>query len=93
MKKYICLQVIWMCSILFASTQVHAYKYGLGSCLDQSLDQAIWPAIQEEKLDGFIFLGDNVYGDQPNGQLLKMKNAYEIQKTRLPKWLIKKKRF
>ena len=91
MKKYICLQVIWMCSILFGSTQVHAYKYGLGSCLDQNLDQAIWPTIQEEKLDGFIFLGDNVYGDQPNGQLLKMKNAYEIQKTRLPKWLIKEK--
>ena len=51
MKKYICLQVIWMCSILFASTKVHAYKYGLGSCLDQSLDQEIWPAIQEEKLE------------------------------------------
>ena len=80
-----------MCSILFVSTQVHAYKYGLGSCLDQNLDQAIWPAIQEEKLDGFIFLGDNVYGDQPNGQLFKMKNAYEIQKTRLPKWLMMEK--
>ena len=80
-----------MCSILFTSTQIHAYKYGLGSCLDQSLDQVIWQAIQEENLDGFIFLGDNVYGDQPNGQLLKMKNAYEIQKTRLPKWLMKEK--
>lgn len=80
-----------MCFILFASTQVHAYKYGLGSCLDQSLDQVIWPAIQEEKLDGFIFLGDNVYGDQPNGELFKMKNAYDIQKTKLPKWLMKEK--
>ena len=50
-----------MCFILFSSTQVHAYKYGLGSCLDQSLDQVIWQAIQEENLDGFIFLGDNVY--------------------------------
>ena len=91
MKKYICLHVMCMCSILFVSTKVHAYKYGLGSCLDQSLDQVIWSAIQEEKLDGFIFLGDNVYGDQPNGELFKMKNAYEIQKTRLPKWLIKEK--
>ena len=91
MKKYICLHVMCMCSILFVSTKVHAYKYGLGSCLDQSLDQVIWPAIQEEKIDGFIFLGDNVYGDQPNGELFKMKNAYEIQKTRLPKWLIKEK--
>ena len=80
-----------MCFILFSSTQVHAYKYGLGSCLDQGLDQVIWPAIQEEKLDGFIFLGDNVYGDQANGKLFKMKNAYEIQKTKLPKWLIEEK--
>ena len=91
MKKYFCLQVICMCSILFGSSHLLAYKYGLGSCLDQSLDQAIWPAIQEEKLDGFIFLGDNVYGDQPNGQLFKMKNAYEVQKTKLPKWLMKEK--
>ena len=80
-----------MCSILFASNQLLAYKYGLGSCLDQSLDQIIWPAIQQEKLDGFIFLGDNVYGDQPNGQLFKMKKAYEIQKTKLPKWLMEEK--
>ena len=91
MKKYICIQVMCMCSILFASNQLLAYKYGLGSCLDQSLDQIIWPAIQEEKLDGFIFLGDNVYGDQPNGQLFKMKKAYEIQKTKLPKWLMEEK--
>ena len=91
MKKYICIHVMCMCTILFVSTKVNAYKYGLGSCLDQSLDQVIWSAIQEEKLDGFIFLGDNVYGDQPNGELFKMKNAYEIQKTRLPKWLMKEK--
>ena len=35
--------------------------------LIESLDQAIWPAIQEEKLDGFIFLGDSIYGDQQMG--------------------------
>ncbi len=80
-----------MCSIFFAPSQLLAYKYGLGSCLDQSLEQSIWSVIQDERLDGFIFLGDNVYGDQPNGKLLKMKNAYEIQKNRLPKWLMQDK--
>ena len=80
-----------MCSIFFAPTHLLAYKYGLGSCLDQSLEQVIWPAIKDEKLDGFIFLGDNVYGDQPNGKLLKMKNAYQIQKNKLPKWLMQDK--
>ena len=80
-----------MCSIFFVPTHLLAYKYGLGSCLDQSLEQEIWPAIKDEKLDGFIFLGDNVYGDQPNGKLHKMKNAYRIQKNRLPKWLMQDK--
>ena len=80
-----------MCSIFFVPTHLLAYKYGLGSCLDQSLEQVIWPAIKDEKLDGFIFLGDNVYGDQPNGKLLKMKNAYQIQKNKLPKWLMQDK--
>lgn len=91
MKKYICIQIICMCSIFFVPTHLLAYKYGLGSCLDQSLEQVIWPAIKDEKLDGFIFLGDNVYGDQPNGKLLKMKNAYQIQKNKLPKWLMQDK--
>ena len=77
-----------MCSSLLMPTHAHAYKYGLGSCLDQSLDQVIWPAVQKENLDGFIFLGDNVYGDSPDGKLYKMKKAYEIQKTKLPKWLM-----
>jgi len=80
-----------MCLIFFAPNNLLAYKYGLGSCLDQSLEQEIWHAIKDEKLDGFIFLGDNVYGDQPNGKLLKMKNAYQIQKNRLPKWLMQDK--
>jgi len=80
-----------MCLIFFAPNNLQAYKYGLGSCLDQSLEQEIWHAIKDEKLDGFIFLGDNVYGDQPNGKLHKMKNAYRIQKNRLPKWLMQDK--
>ena len=91
MKKYICIQVILICSSLLIPTQAHAYKYGLGSCLDQCLDQVIWPAVQKENLDGFIFLGDNIYGDRPDGKLSKMKKAYEIQKTKLPKWLMEDK--
>ncbi len=91
MKKYICLQAIYICSIFMLPSSLFAYKYGLGSCLDQSLEQVIWPAIKKENLDGFIFLGDNVYGDHPNGKLLKMKNAYKIQREKLPKWLMQDK--
>jgi len=91
MKSYICIPVIWICTMIIMPTHLLAYKYGLGSCIDQRLEQTIWSAIMKENLDGFIFLGDNVYGDQPNGNLDKMSKAYKIQKKRLPKWLINKK--
>ena len=91
MKNSLWIPVILKCLILILPSNLYAFKYGLGSCLDQSYEQSIWLAIKEENVDGFIFLGDNVYGDLPNGDLSKMKNAYRIQKNRLPKWLVNKK--
>lgn len=91
MKNYICIPVISLLLNLILSTDVFAYKYGLGSCLDQRMKQDIWPSIKKENIDGFIFLGDNVYGDTPNGKLSKMKAAYKIQQTKLPEWLMNEK--
>ena len=91
MKNYICIPVMALFLNLFLSTNVFAYKYGLGSCLDQRLNQDIWSSIQRQNVDGFIFLGDNVYGDTPSGKLSKMKAAYKIQQTKLPQWLMRKK--
>jgi alkaline phosphatase D len=88
MKNYICIPIISLCLILISPTKVFGYKYGLGSCLDQDKEQSIWSAIEKEDLDGFIFLGDNVYGDLASGKLSKMQRAYEIQKTKLPRWLM-----
>ena len=62
-------------------------KFGLGSCLDQDYPQPIWNSIEKEELDYFIFLGDNVYGDSPFGNLRKMKRAYDKQKAVLPNFL------
>lgn len=91
MKNYICIPVISLFLNLIFSTEVFAYKYGLGSCLDQRIRQDIWSSIQKENIDGFIFLGDNVYGDTPSGNLSKMKTAYKIQQSKLPKWLMNEK--
>ena len=91
MKNYTCIPFISLCLLLMSSTEVYGYKFGLGSCLDQDREQSIWSSIKKEELDGFIFLGDNVYGDLPNGKLLKMERAYQIQKKRLPSWLIDEK--
>mgnify|MGYP000583730465 CR=1 FL=1 len=51
-------------------------KIALGSCLHQDRSQPIWEAILHEKSDIFIFMGDNVYGDdKKTGKLEKLKNA------------------
>ena len=75
--------------LIFAINIVNAdsVKFGLGSCLDQDYPQPIWNSIEKEKLDYFIFLGDNVYGDSPFGNLKKMKRAYDKQKKVLPSFL------
>ena len=88
MKSYICIPFISLCLLSITSEKVYAYKYGLGSCLDQDREQSIWSAIKKENVDGFMFLGDNVYGDIPSGKLSKMKKAYQTQKDRLPRWLM-----
>ena len=62
-------------------------KIGIGSCLDQDFPQPIWQQIEEENLDYFIFLGDNVYGDSIFENLYKMKRAYSKQKKLLPDFL------
>jgi len=79
-------------SCIVFSNSAYAYKYGLGSCLDQDLEQTIWAAIEKNNIDGFIFLGDNVYGDQKSGELDKLKKAYKKQKTKIPSWLNKDKK-
>ena len=83
--------LIAICCIVF-SNSAYAYKYGLGSCLDQDLDQPIWAAIEKQNINGFIFLGDNVYGDQQSGELGKLIKAYKKQKTKIPSWLTEDKK-
>ena len=64
------------------------YVIGFGSCITEKRDQPIWPAIKQENLDEFFFMGDNVYGDnKETGLLDDMKIAYALQKTKFPKWL------
>ena len=67
------------------------YIIGFGSCIDQNFPQPIWGSIENENVDAFFFLGDNVYGDHPSGDLQKLKKSYSIQSTKFPKWLEDKK--
>ena len=69
MKTYSWILITIISSTLIMPVNIFAYKYALGSCLDQDYKQPIWSSIKKENIDGFIFLGDNVYGDQPSGKL------------------------
>ena len=61
------------------------FKISCGSCLSQEKDQPIWKSILEEKSDVFIFMGDNVYGDNKNNSDLNLlKRAYKKQKIKIP---------
>ena len=75
MNRKICLPIIFFATIVLAPQYLHAYKFGLGSCLHQGQEQAIWKAIKLKEVDSFIFLGDNVYGDTQSGNLQRMKGG------------------
>jgi alkaline phosphatase D len=89
MNKTLSLLVV---SCILLSNNANAYKYALGSCLDQDLEQPIWNAIEKQNIDGFIFLGYNVYGDQKSGELGKLKQAYKKQKNKIPPWIFDRKK-
>ena len=60
------------------------YLIGFGSCIDQDFPQPIWNSIKDKNIDSFMFLGDNVYGDEPSGNLVKLKKSYETQSNLFP---------
>ena len=90
MIKSLSKQIALVYILSIFSPSLYAYKLGVGSCIDQNLKQDIWITIKKHNIDGFIFLGDNVYGDTSSGKLDKMKSAYAKQKSNFPSWLNKK---
>jgi alkaline phosphatase D len=48
-----------------------SYVIAFGSCANQSKQQLIWDAVVASQPDLFIFLGDNIYGDTEDMNLLR----------------------
>ena len=74
--------IAMMASPLFAQTSsdvvsdTSVTKIAFGSCRDsRDKDQSMLEVILEYKPDVFIFLGDNIYGDTADMELLKKKYA------------------
>lgn len=52
-------------------------RVALGSCNRSDLPQPLWPVIAARQPDLWIWMGDNIYGDSPNLEVLRAK--YERQ--------------
>ena len=50
-------------------------RIALGSCARQNLPQPIWEPILASEPDLFVFLGDNIYGDSEDMEVLRRKYA------------------
>ena len=50
-------------------------RIGFGSCSDESKPQPIWDAILAKPFDLFMFLGDDIYGDTRDMEVLRAKYA------------------
>ena len=60
---------------------------GFGSCLHQDRSMAILKTIEKKELDLFMFIGDNVYGDQEDGELDKIIRTNKQQYNNLENFL------
>ena len=67
----------------------NSYKLGLGSCIDYDYPIPAWDSIEQESIDSFFFLGDNIYGDVPSGKLDSVKSSYKNMNEKMPEWLQK----
>jgi alkaline phosphatase D len=50
-------------------------RIAFGSCANQNLDQPIWDQVAAAKPDLFLFVGDNIYADTEDMELMKAKYA------------------
>ena len=84
--KIIHFLILFLISINIYSNQ-EILTLGFGSCLHQDRSMAILKTIEEKELDLFMFIGDNVYGDQEDGELDKLIRTYKQQYNNLENFL------
>ena len=77
---------LYFISVNLYSTQ-EILTLGFGSCLHQDRSMAILKTIEKKELDLFMFIGDNVYGDQKDGELDKLIRTYKQQYNNLENFL------
>lgn len=57
----------------FITPEKAVYRFAFGSCSKQDQPQPIWKAIQAAKPQLFVYIGDNIYGDTEDMNVLRQK--------------------
>lgn len=69
--------------LCFANSKVEILEtvtqFSFGSCNKETLPQPLWPALTDLKPQFFIWMGDAIYGDTKDPQLLKEKFQIQLQ--------------
>ena len=76
MRQYTGIFILFICLSGLSYTQAQQqsiYKIAFGSCSNQSKPQPILHKICQHKPNTFIYLGDNIYGDTRNMDVLRAK--------------------
>ncbi|TQV78950.1 alkaline phosphatase family protein [Exilibacterium tricleocarpae] len=72
----VCLLLVYLAVAVYpqhTAAQSGLTKIAFGSCAKQDRPQPIWNAVLAEQPDVFVFLGDNIYGDTENPDILRAK--------------------
>ena len=83
------MRLIFLILLASFSYTENSYKLGLGSCVDYDYPIPAWNSLEQESVNSFFFLGDNIYGDVPSGKLDNVKISYKNMIKRMPEWLKK----
>ena len=71
----ICFMVVCFASLSVRADDAPLSRIAFGSCLKQDKPQPIWDAVIESQPQLFVFLGDNIYGDSEDMEVLRAKYA------------------
>ena len=74
---------MWLLLSVCAISVSAETRIGIGSCFNQAKSPAIWQQIAQESLDGFLFLGDNVYASRGFSET-RLKAAYAEANSVIP---------
>jgi len=66
---------VWLLMFCAAASAAEPYSIALGACLRQNQPQPIWEAILAAQPKLFVFMGDNIYADTLNMDVMRAQYA------------------